>query len=162
MMNESVDIHPIGLVRSDAAGFRIEVAQPFRPGLTALEGFSHVLVLWWAHKSDTPERRAVLQCRKPYRKGPDVIGVFATRSEYRPNPVAVSVASVLGVDSAAGTIRLAWIDAMDGTPVIDIKPYQPCADRVRKVSVPEWCAEWPKYVEDTAEFDWGAVFNFPQ
>jgi hypothetical protein len=44
--------------------------------------------------------------------------------------------------------------------IIDIKPYQPCSDRVKNVLLPVWCSEWPKWYEDSATFDWNSVFNF--
>ncbi len=57
-----------------------------------------------------------------------------------------------------GGIYVAYIDAEEGTPIIDIKPYHPATDRIRDVQVPEWCDHWPKWYEDSAEFDWQAEF----
>ena len=76
--------------------------------------------------------------KKPYTKGPETIGIFATRSPARPNPIALSVAPVIDIDIAPGIIRVAYIDADDATPVLDIKPYFPATERVRDVSVPAW------------------------
>jgi tRNA (Thr-GGU) A37 N-methylase len=59
-----------------------------------------------------------------------------------------------------GIIGLAFIDAEDGTPVLDIKPYTPSLDRVENPIVPKWCAHWPKSVESSGSFDWSSVFNF--
>jgi tRNA-Thr(GGU) m(6)t(6)A37 methyltransferase TsaA len=97
-----------------------------------LDGFSHINVLWWCHKCDSEEARNILEVKKPYRKAPDIIGVFATRSPVRPNPIALTAVQVIGIDHAAGTIQLAYIDADDGTPVLDIKPYTPTAVGDRK------------------------------
>ena len=58
------------------------------------------------------------------------MGIFATRAPLRPNPIALSTAEVLDIDQANGILRLAYIDALDGTPVLDIKPYTPSLDRV--------------------------------
>ncbi len=74
---------------------------------------------------------------KPYKKGPDIIGIFATRSEIRPNPVLITtVVNILSVDLGKGTIELPWIDAENNSPIIDIKSYQPCSDRVKNVEQP--------------------------
>jgi tRNA (Thr-GGU) A37 N-methylase len=65
---------------------------------------------------------------------------------------------VLALDAGAGIIRVPFIDAEDGTPILDLKPYHPCADRIRNVSVPQWCSHWPQWYEDSAHFDWQAEF----
>lgn len=90
-----------------------------------------MLVLWWCDRVDTKECRNETVCKKPYTKGPEMIGIFATRSPVRPNPIALSAVPVLGIDAAAGVIRVAYIDADDCTPVLDIKPYLPCTERIR-------------------------------
>ena len=66
--------------------------------------------------------------------------------------------AVLHIDYERGVIHIPYIDAEDGTPILDIKPYHPCSDRVRDVTVPEWCGHWPKWYEDSASFDWAAEF----
>ncbi len=62
----------------------------------------------------------------------------------RPNPIAVTAAAVTFVDADRGILGLGWIDANGQTPVLDIKPYTPSADRVEHPTVPDWCAHWPK------------------
>jgi tRNA (Thr-GGU) A37 N-methylase len=74
----------------------------------------------------------------------------------RPNPIAVSIAAVQSIDEDAGVIRIPYINAEDGTPILDIKPYHPSVDRLGAVSVPAWCRHWPPWYEDSASFDWGA------
>jgi tRNA (Thr-GGU) A37 N-methylase len=56
------------------------------------------------------------------------------------------------VDAAKGIVRLAYIDAFDGTPVVDLKPYIPISDRVRDVRVADWAADWPEWMEDAAAY----------
>lgn len=153
-------LHPIGVVRADDSGFRVELAPEYRPALTGLEGYSHVQVLWWFSGCDTPACRGARTEAKPYTKGPDLLGTFATRSPERPNPIALSCAELLYVDREGGAVGLAYLDAEDGTPVLDLKPYVPSLDRVERPSVPDWCAHWPQSVERSGEFDWGAEFNF--
>ena len=57
-------------------------------------------------------------------------------------------------------VSLTYFDAFTGTPILDIKPYQPSIDKVESPAVPEWCAHWPKNFETSGEFDWGKEFNF--
>jgi tRNA (Thr-GGU) A37 N-methylase len=90
-----------------------------------------------------------------------VSGIFATRSDYRPNPVGLSVCSVKNIDIKKGIVGLYYIDAEDDSPVIDIKPYHPGVDRVKNVGTPAWCDHWPKWYEDLGNFDWAGEFNFP-
>jgi tRNA (adenine37-N6)-methyltransferase len=149
-------ITPIGYVRTGGDGFWLEIDREYRPGLEGLDGFSHLNVFWWCHKFDAAGFRKTVECRKPYRKGPPRIGVFATRSPLRPNPIALSVAPILTIDYAAGLIRIPYIDAEDGTPIVDLKPYHPSVERVRNATVPSWCRHWPKWYEDSADFDWGS------
>ncbi len=153
-------VKPVGTVHAGEGTFSIEVAEQYRPALTGLEGFSHILVLWWADRVDADEHRSETVCRKPYTKGPETIGIFATRSPVRPNPIALSTVPVLGIDTAAGIITVPFIDADDGTPVLDIKPYLPATERVRDAGVPAWSAHWPQWYEDNWGFDWAAEFTF--
>lgn len=88
------------------------------------------------------------------------MGIFATRSPARPNPIALGTAQVIRIDHASGVIQIAYTDAADQTPVLDIKPYTPSLDRVESPAVPDWCSHWPKSLEESGGFDWESVFNF--
>jgi tRNA (Thr-GGU) A37 N-methylase len=79
-------------------------------------------------------------------------GVFANRSELRPNPIAITTSFILSVDENAGVVDLAWIDSFDGSPILDIKPYLPMSDRVRDAEYPEWLEGLPDCMEEAAEF----------
>lgn len=153
-------IRSIGNVHVDSNGFWLSVDKPYRKGLKELNQFSHINVLWWADQSQEFNLDQDLLLNKPYKKGPDSIGLFATRSETRPNSILLSAVSVIQIHESDGVIEIPWVDALDGTPILDIKPYQPCSDRIQSVSQPEWCQEWPEWYEDSAEFDWEGVFNF--
>jgi tRNA-Thr(GGU) m(6)t(6)A37 methyltransferase TsaA len=162
MDTRTFTVKPVGIVHADDKSFSIEIAEPFRPALLGLDGFSHLFVLWWGDRVDTPECRSETVCRKPYTRGPETIGIFATRSPVRPNPIALSVVPVVGIDTASGIIRVAYIDAEDGTPVLDIKPYLPATERVRDTNVPAWASHWPQWYEDNQGFDWAAEFTLEE
>lgn len=153
-------IVPIGRTIAGENGFGVELSPEYRAGLEGLEGFSYVQVLWWFSDCDNSESRNKLSEPKPYKNAPDVLGTFATRSPERPNPIAISTAYVTHIDHDRGIIGLAWLDAFDSTPVIDIKPYIPSADRVESPLVPSWCSHWPSSVETSGEFDWESEFLF--
>jgi tRNA (adenine37-N6)-methyltransferase len=152
-MNEQqmYQVHPIGYVRHSPEGFALEILLPYRPALKHLDQFSHVHVLWWADRHDNAGDRSTMQAGLPYAPGVTA-GVFACRAEYRPNPIAVTTCLMLDVDVDKGIVIVPWIDAFDGTPVLDLKPYIPVSDRVRDFEVAEWFAEWPDWTEDGAKF----------
>lgn len=154
-----MELKQIGQVKSDQ-GFAIVIAEEYKEALMAMDGFSHLMVIWWAHQVDQPGLRETKVLEKPYRPGPERMGVFATRSPIRPNPIGISVIDVKHIDYEHGIIETWYIDAEEGTPVLDIKPYYPCSDVVREVMLPEWCAGLPVCIEDSADFDWSIFFNF--
>ena len=151
-MNE-MTVRAIGTVRADDAKgyYALEVDEAYREGLLALKEFGRVNALWWAHGMDTPEFRGTLSCELPYAPGVRA-GVFACRSEYRPNPIALTSCGVVSVDAKAGVVVLDYIDAVDGTPLLDVKPYIPVCDRAREFRVAPWFSEWPDCIEDSAAF----------
>lgn len=100
----------------------VEVAAPFRPGLDGLDGVSHVILLSWF---DRAQRDLIVQ--KP-RHASAARGVFALRSPVRPNPIGLHVAALTSVDIAAGILTIDAIDLLDGTPILDIKPYYASTD----------------------------------
>jgi len=97
---------------------------------------------------------------QPYKNSLEVMGIFATRSPVRPNPIALSTVQVIRINCEKGVIQVAYIDANAGTPVLDIKPNSPSLDRVETPGVPEWCCHWPKSLEQSESFDWENEFNF--
>lgn len=159
MTDATYSLEPIGEVRVSDQGFTLAIADRFSAALSGLDGFSHLNVLFWCHYLDDPEYREMVTTDKPYKKGPDRVGIFATRSPARPNPIALTAVPVLDIDCAAGLVHVAYIDAEPGSPILDIKPYLPAVDRIKQVATPEWCADWPQWYEDSAVFDWGAVFE---
>jgi tRNA-Thr(GGU) m(6)t(6)A37 methyltransferase TsaA len=161
MNDQQITVISLGEVKASATSWEIEIKPEYRDALTGLEGFSHIQVLFWLHLHDTAEMRKTIVCSKPYKKAPDVLGIFATRSDYRPNPIGLTVCPVKNIDGKNGRIGLYYIDAENASPVIDIKPYHPGVDRVKNVSTPGWCSHWPQWYEDLGDFNWAGEFNFP-
>ncbi|MBN1248792.1 MAG: SAM-dependent methyltransferase, partial [Anaerolineae bacterium] len=123
------------------------IAEPYRPAMKQLDHFSHVMVFWWAHGLDEEDYREMLQTDPPYAPG-YISGVFATRAPYRPNPIAMTTCKILAMDEIRGTLTVADIDALDGTPIVDLKAYFPVCDRVRDATIPEWLEGWPEWMPD--------------
>ncbi|GAB4329873.1 MAG: tRNA (N6-threonylcarbamoyladenosine(37)-N6)-methyltransferase TrmO [Candidatus Abyssubacteria bacterium] len=93
----------------------IEIYGEYEKGLKDIEGFSHLHVLYWLHES----RGYTLTVQTPWDSAPH--GLFATRTPNRPNPVGHSVVDL--IERRENVLRVRRLDAIDGTPVIDIKPY---------------------------------------
>jgi tRNA (Thr-GGU) A37 N-methylase len=101
---EAFQLHPIGTIRREGTRVRLEILEPYRPALQQLDHFSHVMVFWWAHKHDNARSRSTLQTEPPYAQG-KVTGVFATRAEYRPNPIAMTTCKMVKVDQGNGIVE---------------------------------------------------------
>ena len=160
MTDDTYVLKVIGYVRNSDSGARIELLPEYAPALAGLEEFSHAMVVWWCHLLDSDEYRSIVSAGKPYVNGPDGLGIFATRSPVRPNPIAFSPAMITGHDVENGVIETPFLDAEDGSPVLDIKPYSPSIDRVRNATTPAWCSHWPATYEENEVFDWDAEFAF--
>jgi tRNA-Thr(GGU) m(6)t(6)A37 methyltransferase TsaA len=117
---------PKNLVQARERGIKatIEVDEFWRAGLKGLEDCSHLIVLYWMHEA----RRDLIVQKPRHRKEP--VGVFALRSPARPNPIALSIVKILDVDLEAGKIEIDAIDCLNGTPVVDIKPWFSSIDSV--------------------------------
>lgn len=156
-MNESMQMKVIGTAK-EQKGSRILVKSEYREGLIGLGEFSHIMVLWVFDRA--PWDGKTLKMPPVYRKLKHEIGTFATRSPFRPSPVGVTNARILSVDEKEGIIVVDWLDAENGSPVIDIKPYHPSEDVVTDFAMPLWCAHWPRCREESGGFDWEAEFMF--
>lgn len=109
----------------------VELDAVWREGLFGLEGTSHVVLLYWMHQA-----RRDLIVQRP-RNAAKPVGVFALRSPVRPNPVALAVVKVLALDLSAGRITIDAIDCLDGTPLVDVKPYYASTDAVPEAVTPQ-------------------------
>jgi tRNA-Thr(GGU) m(6)t(6)A37 methyltransferase TsaA len=111
---------PIQGVFADGSVGTVEVFPEFAAGLSDLDGFSHIILLYCFHRS----QGYALRCR-PFLDGRDR-GVFATRAPRRPNPIGMSIVRLLGIEGCV--LRIGDVDIVDGTPLLDIKPHVPDFD----------------------------------
>ena len=135
-MADPYRIFPLGVVIKKKESVMIEIQDVFREALLGIEQFSHIIVFCWVHKNDRPDQRKILQVHPRGDKNNPLTGVFATRSPVRPNPVAISTCKLLKIKENLLTVD--EIDAFDGTPVIDIKPYIAENDRITDSRIPPW------------------------
>jgi tRNA-Thr(GGU) m(6)t(6)A37 methyltransferase TsaA len=112
--------------------------------LDGIEGFSHVLVLYWPHLMD-PERRNLRKVHPMGRKDLPRQGIFATCSPVRPNPVLVSAVRLVLRDG--NILRVEGLEAVDGSPVMDIKPYVQNYYGVENPTVPSWMSQIQRELE---------------
>ena len=136
-MPEPMELRPIGVISTpfatladcprnprqiDPAPLCIARVFPeFVAGLGSLDGFSHLILLYWLHQSDGP----LLQIKPPFDG--NLRGIFATRAPRRPNPIGLAVVAFDGFDGDDG-LRVRYLDCLDQTPLLDIKPYLPSID----------------------------------
>ncbi|MEO9876031.1 MAG: tRNA (N6-threonylcarbamoyladenosine(37)-N6)-methyltransferase TrmO [Anderseniella sp.] len=100
----------------------LEIDEAWRPGLTGLAAGDYLYILYWMHQA----RRDIVLQKPRHRETP--AGVFSLRSPVRPNPVAMALIKITSIDTAAGIIGIDATDALDRTPLVDIKPYLPSID----------------------------------
>ncbi|HUV52743.1 MAG TPA: tRNA (N6-threonylcarbamoyladenosine(37)-N6)-methyltransferase TrmO [Dehalococcoidia bacterium] len=102
--------------------------------LDGLEKFSHIIVVFWMHLSPVKEYLA-LKIHPQMRPDLPLVGVLATRSPVRPNPLGVTIVKLL--ERKGSLLKVVGLDALDGTPVVDIKPYLP-GDSIINIKAPRW------------------------
>jgi tRNA-Thr(GGU) m(6)t(6)A37 methyltransferase TsaA len=140
-----MELRPIGFVKSPVAEpvddnwggvvSRIRLLKPWGRGLKGLKDFSHLVIIFHMHQA-THNPKTDLVRRPRGRADMPRVGIFAQRAKHRPNPLGITAVKLLGIRGSTLTIQ--GLDAIDGTPVLDIKPYVPEFDRVGKPRVPGW------------------------
>ena len=141
----SITIEPIGRVSSPVTDpvdtgwgdvvSEVRLRPDLAAGLTGLESFSHVIVVFWMHDAAFDLATQLTRRHRGRADMPET-GIFAQRARHRPNRIGITPVKLLGVDGANITVR--GLDAIDGTPVLDVKPYMPVFDRVDDATVPEY------------------------
>ena len=136
---------PIGFVKTEAVGDEVKdknrisqiiIHAEFAEALDGIEEFSHLFVLFWLNQVSRENERLKVHPRG--RKDLPLLGVFATRTMLRPNPIGLTLVELVKVEGNVLTVR--GLDALDGTPVLDIKPFDPW-DTAKDAKVPRW---WTK------------------
>ena len=145
---EPVVLRAVGVVRNGVREARargwedlrsdIIVREELIPALEGIETYSHVIVIFYMHQVPEPER-ARTQVHPRHDERYPLQGVFATRTPSRPNPVGVAVVPL--VRRRRNILRVVGLDAIDGTPVLDLKPYLPHYDSVPEARLPEWATQ---------------------
>jgi len=139
-----IKLNPVAIVRNEIAetGLRdssetisdIIVNHQFSDALDGLGQFSHMIIIFWMHKS--PAWDTSMSKTHPQRRTDlPLVGIFATRSPVRPNPIGVTVVELLGRKDNILTVK--GLDTVDNTPVLDIKPYFP-PKHDERIKVPDW------------------------
>jgi tRNA-Thr(GGU) m(6)t(6)A37 methyltransferase TsaA len=133
-MLRSFKLKPVGIIKKSDGKIRIEIFDEYSDALLGIDGFSHIYVFYWFHENDAPQKRRTLQVHPRGDQNNPLTGVFATHSPLRPNLVALTLCKITAING--NRIEIQDIDALDGSPVIDIKCYIP--DSVPDVRLPGW------------------------
>jgi tRNA-Thr(GGU) m(6)t(6)A37 methyltransferase TsaA len=132
----AIEIHPIGIVHRRGDRAIIDLRPELTPALHGLSGFSHVWVLYWFHENDRPEERAILQVHPRRNPANPLTGVFATRAPARPNLIGFTCCRIVRIRK--NILEVEGLDAREGSPVLDLKPYIPAGDALPEAQVPAW------------------------
>jgi tRNA-Thr(GGU) m(6)t(6)A37 methyltransferase TsaA len=150
---EEIALKPIGFVRTEAVGDEVKdkgrisqivVNRELAEALEGIAEFSHLFVLFWLHEV-TSEERKTLKVHPRGREDLPLLGVFATRTKLRPNPIGLTLVELLKVKGNVLMVR--GLDAFDETPVLDLKPFD-FWDMAKDVKVPRW---WTKLEKEKHE-----------
>jgi tRNA-Thr(GGU) m(6)t(6)A37 methyltransferase TsaA len=147
---EKIVLNPIGYVKTVAAGEEVKdktvvsqivLCDDLVEGLDGITGFSHLFVLFYLNQI-TSDQQKTLRVHPRGRQDMPLTGVFATRTMIRPNPIGLTLVELMQAESNILTVK--GLDAYDGTPVLDLKPYD-FWDVAKNAKVPDW---WKKLNEE--------------
>ena len=143
--NRFISLKPIGVVRNEiketgkkdwnTVVSEIIFDPSWQKALSHIEEFSHLIIIYWMHRV-LPEQRQITEVHPGGRQDLPLVGVFASRSPMRPNPLGVTTVKLIGRDG--NILKVSGLDAIDGTPVLDIKPYIPSYDSPAEAKTPDW------------------------
>jgi len=141
---------PIGHVRNSVTRMseghwakgesEIHIDEVCAAGLQGLEDFSHVMVVFYLHEAQGFDPAKQLLRHPRGMEHLREVGVFAQRTKYRPNPIGVTSVELRSIRGNVAVVR--GLDALDGTPVLDLKPYMPMFDRIDDARVPAWVGQF--------------------
>jgi tRNA-Thr(GGU) m(6)t(6)A37 methyltransferase TsaA len=140
-----INLTPIGFVRNSIKEPGIEdwrtvtseiiIKEDLKEALSRIDEFSHIIVIYWMHKLP-PSQRSIIKVHPKANQNLPLVGVFASRSPARPNPIGVTTVKLL--ERRDNVLKVTGLDAINGTPVLDIKPYIPGDDSSTKAKTPGW------------------------
>ncbi len=139
---KDINIKPIGFVKNSIKKPRfgsfadeiseIVVGEEFTDALNGIEGYSHVIIVYWLHKI----KDYVVTIRPQGNPEVPIVGIFACRCPARPNKIAMT--TVKFIERNGNKIKVKGLDILNKTPVIDIKPYWPVYDKIKDGIIPDW------------------------
>jgi len=132
----------VGEVESTGETSVIRIYEECCPALLGIEGYSHLFVLYWMHLRDDENHRGTLLVTPPRHEGAPLTGVFACRSPSRPNPIGLTVVELKRVEGC--WLEVSGLDALEGSPVVDIKPYSARGDSHPGARSPGWSGKGSK------------------
>jgi tRNA-Thr(GGU) m(6)t(6)A37 methyltransferase TsaA len=150
LFHEKIVLNSIGYVKTSAVGDEVKdksviseivLRDELVEGLEGISGFSHLFVLFWLNQV-SDKQRMILKVHPKGRDDLPLLGVFATRTMLRPNPIGLTLVELVKVENNVLTVR--GLDANDGTPVLDVKPFD-FWDMAKDAKVPNW---WTKLEEE--------------
>lgn len=140
---EKIILNPIGYVKTEAVGDEVKdkstisqiiLSDELVEALEGITSYSHLFALFWLDQIPK-EKRMILKVHPRGRMDMPLLGVFATRTNLRPNPIGLTLVELLRVEGNVLTVR--GLDAFNGTPILDIKPFD-YWDTAQNTKVPEW------------------------
>ena len=144
-MVREIVLRPIGRVRNSIRLLKREgwnsviseiVLKPeYGEALDGVEDYSHLFIFFWINRIPA-NRRGMMKIHPKSREDLPLVGIFSTRTQYRPNPIGLTLVEVLG--RKKNVLRVRGLDAIRGTPVLDIKPISPAKEFPRRTRVPQW------------------------
>lgn len=140
-----MNIEPIGIVRSPVQEpideqwgqviAQIVIDDALAVGLKGIDQFSHLIIIFFMHRYTFDAARDLIR-RPQERTDLPEVGIFAQRAKHRPNPIGITTVELIQVQGNSLSVK--GLDAIDGTPVLDIKPYVPAFDTRLNAAVPDW------------------------
>ena len=147
-LEDAIRIEPIGIVKNEfkdhvPEGYEDRISEiiihsEFLEGLHLLNENSHIVVVFWMNRVDE-ENRGIMRMHPKGREDLPLLGVFATRSPRRPNPIGIRAVRLIEIIN--NIIRVEGLDALNETPVLDIKPYSKKHDHVKDAKSPSWARD---------------------
>ncbi len=138
----TIEIKPLGVAKNeitqsmvsrwDNVVTEIVIDKNYTKGLDGIEDYSHVIVIYWFDK----EGECHIKHHPQGNKNAPFVGIFACRCPQRPNPIGISTVKL--VERKGNVIKVKGLDILNGTPILDIKPYSPQYDEVKRYKVPDW------------------------